>query len=276
LDSKLGTLLIRWSLRLADRRSYRDETSRKLLRELGISVDGPLCTDLAYGLNYARNLTDQQSRDNRRLVVGINPLPFFDCRYWPEHNANTYQQYVQTLATFATWLGGRGHKVLLFPTQLRADTLVIQDLKFQMRQRAPIDVGDWLTIRDIRSLEELLSTISLMDIAISTRYHGILLPGLLGKPVVAISYGPKSDELMERIGQGQFVLDINTLTVDSLVDKFLLLEAESDTMRTIRRKEIHQRISGLQRRLDAEYDRVFEVLDDHMPSIAADQVLKPF
>jgi hypothetical protein len=47
-------------------------------------------------------------------------------------------------------------------------------------------------------------------------------------------------------------------------------------MRTIRRKEIHQRISGLQRRLDAEYDRVFEVLDDHMPSIAADQVLKPF
>jgi polysaccharide pyruvyl transferase WcaK-like protein len=111
--------------------------------------------------------------------------------------------------------------------------------------------------------------------AISTRYHGILLPGLLGKPVVAVSYGPKSDELMERIGQGQFVLDINTLTVDSLIDKFLLLEAESDTMRTIRIKEIQQSISGLQQRLDAEYDRVFEALGDQITT-AAYQVLKPF
>src|SRR2546425_12444746 len=50
LDSRLGKLFIRWSMSLADCRSFRDQVSRSLIEGIGVSGDHPVCTDLAHRL----------------------------------------------------------------------------------------------------------------------------------------------------------------------------------------------------------------------------------
>src|SRR5438445_5917266 len=176
LDSWLGKLLIKYSLSWADSRSYRDEFSWRLIERLGVAGDNPVCTDLAYGLKVTPPAKREPATSPPpRLMVGINPFPFFDGRYWPEDNPRNYQSYVRKLADFATWLHEQGHSVSFFPTQLRADSPVIQDIRELLKRSAAASVanplGDW----PISSLDDLLRRISMMDIVVATRYHGVLL-----------------------------------------------------------------------------------------------------
>ena len=49
---------------------------------------------------------------------------------------------MQTLAAFATWLIERGHRVLLFPTQMKADPPVIKDTVALVKEYLPTFHGD--------------------------------------------------------------------------------------------------------------------------------------
>ncbi len=256
LDSWLGKRLIKYSLSWADSRSYRDEFSWRLIERIGVAGDNPVCTDLAYGLR----LTPPAKREpaTPQLMVGINPFPFFDGRYWPEDNPRNYQGYVRKLADFAVWLHERGHSVSFFPTQLRADTPVIQDIRELLKRSSAANVtnplGDW----PISSLDDLLRRISMMDIVVATRYHGVLLSAALHRPLLAISYYEKTRDLMAQIGQSDCVADINAFDANSLAQQFVAIQSRTEAIRA----EIAQRTGALQQVLAREYDRVFGMVRD--------------
>ncbi len=108
INTFLGKLFFRWSLSLANYRSFRDESSRRLIASLGVSGENHVFPDLVHGLQPPRTVRDGRHGAG---VVGINPLPFHDSRYWAEDSPDVYQRYVQTLASFAVWLVKAGHKV---------------------------------------------------------------------------------------------------------------------------------------------------------------------
>jgi polysaccharide pyruvyl transferase WcaK-like protein len=256
LQSRLGKLFIKYSLSLADSRSYRDEVSRRLIENIGVSGDNPVCTDLAYGLRLVQPTKMEPARS--RLIVGINPLPFFDERYWPEQGDEIYHNYVRKLAAFARWLNERGHGVSFFPTQLRADALVIQDIRGLLKGGGATNFEDPLVDRPMSSLDDLISRISMMDIVVATRYHGILLAAVLHRPVLAIAYHEKTDDLMAQIGQSEYVVNIGSFDTNSLAERFVAMESRTKTIR----REIEQRIPILRQTLEREYDRVFRFLAD--------------
>jgi len=92
-------------------------------------------------------------------------------------------------ATFANWrrslhgCNNRGHRVLFFPTQLRADPPVIEDVRTLLaRQRATI-VDDPIAERPLRSLEDLMLRLSMMDVRGGNAVcHGVLLAAALHRP----------------------------------------------------------------------------------------------
>jgi polysaccharide pyruvyl transferase WcaK-like protein len=203
----------------------------------------------------------------RRLQVGINPLPFCDERYWPEDNRELYQKYVRKLADFALWLNERGHSVLFFPTQLRADPPVIRDIQALLRGHGAVSLEDPLRDRPLRSLDDLIVTISTMDIVVATRYHGVLLSALLHRPVLAVAYLEKTRDLMAQIGQSDYVVDIKSFDTKSLAQRFVVMESKSKTIRS----EIERRTKTLRQTLRSEYGRVFGLLEDHRGAGAADE-----
>jgi polysaccharide pyruvyl transferase WcaK-like protein len=76
--------------------------------------------------------------------------------------------------------------------------------------------------------------------------------------VLAIAYYRKTVDLMEQIGQSDYVVDITSFDATSLAERFVTMES---SMHTIRR-EIAQRALGLQQVVAKECDRVFGLLED--------------
>lgn len=226
LNTRPGKLLVRWALSLASYRSFRDESSRRLVESLGVSGENHVSPDLAHGLR-----PPPAAGANGAGVVGINPLPYYDSRYWAEENAGVYQRHVQTLASVAARLIEAGQKVVLFPTQLRADPLVIKDVEALVRERLPGLHSDALTCPPVSSIDDLFAVIAKTDIVVASRFHGVVLSLLLGRLVIGLSYNPKTDDLMTDVGLGEFVMDIGRVEVPWLVSRIERLRGDPERYR---------------------------------------------
>jgi polysaccharide pyruvyl transferase WcaK-like protein len=80
---------------------------------------------------------------------------------------------------------------------------------------------------------------------------------LLNKPVIGIAYAPKTKDLMAQMGHADYALDIFNCDLAALQERFVSLE-----VRTMEVKEDIARAIGVhQIALEAQYDRIFEMLE---------------
>jgi polysaccharide pyruvyl transferase WcaK-like protein len=249
LDSRLARFFVKTALRLGAYRSFRDEGSRTVIASLGVS--GSVHADPAWALRV------EKARDVARpsaaaLVVGLNPFPYQDARYWPGGERARYEAYLDTLAGLGEALLARGHSVVLFPTQLRSDPRVIADLKARLAARGRPNLPGRLLERTVETVDDLVATLAPLDLVVSGRFHGILLAFLLGKPVVGLSYQSKIDELMRCAGQGAYVLSTTGLDTDTLIERVVALEGD--------RARISARLEDEARRCRLVLEKQFDAL----------------
>jgi hypothetical protein len=74
------------------------------------------------------------------------------------------------------------------------------------------------------------------DFIITPKFHGVIFSHLLTKPVIALSYHPKIDDLMRAVGHSRYCLDIEHFAVDSLIETFGSLVYNSHDLRAQFRK----------------------------------------
>jgi polysaccharide pyruvyl transferase WcaK-like protein len=249
LDSWLARFFVKTALRLSAYRSFRDEGSRTVIASLGVS--GSVHADPAWALRV------EKARDVARpsaaaLVVGLNPFPYQDARYWPGGERARYEAYLDTLAGLGEALLARGHSVVLFPTQLRSDPRVIADLKARLAARGRPNLPGRLLERTVETVDDLVATLAPLDLVVSGRFHGILLAFLLSKPVVGLSYQSKIDELMRCAGQGAYVLSTTGLDTETLIDRVVALEGD--------RARISARLEDEARRCRLVLEKQFDAL----------------
>ena len=257
IESPLGRFFIRKSLALSDFRSYRDEISRECVEAIGAPAGDPLFPDLAYGLIVEEAASLADGADARR-VVAINPLPFVDPTYWVGGSDRNYELYIGKLAEFALWLGARGYGVLFFPTQLRADPPVIDDIRKYISKNGPADFGRRSLVElPIRSFADMVAALSVADVVVATRFHGLIMSYLLNKPALGIAYAGKTNALMEQMGQGMYALDIQQLELNAMQERFADLEMRGAEIK----KELRRRLAGQRRALEAQYVEVFRLLE---------------
>ena len=200
LRSPLSRFFIRAAVSSADYRSLRDQSSARLMTDIGVRRETLVYPDPAYSLP----LPPVTRRAPRRgsLVVGINPLPYFDAHYWAEHDEKIYRAHVEVMSRFAAWLIQHGHRVCLFPTQLRADPEVIEDVRREILASGIPGVASGILERPVDGFDTLITAIDEMDAVVATRYHGIVFALQMNKPVVGVSYDPKTSDLMHDVGLG--------------------------------------------------------------------------
>src|SRR5262249_52391604 len=146
-----------------------------------------------------------RARCQPRLTVGINPIPYFDVRYWAESDPAVYERYVRRLAAFAQWLAQTGHTVLFFPTQLPADPPVLRDIRLLMNDNVGSASAQSIDL-SVTSFNEIISQISAMDLVVATRFHAVIVSHLLNKPVLGIAYHKKVQEVMAGMGVSEYTV----------------------------------------------------------------------
>jgi polysaccharide pyruvyl transferase WcaK-like protein len=253
INSSISKFFFRCVLDWVDYRSYRDAFSSHLVKSMGSKGIHPVFPDLVYSLQFCAPVQSQSNA--RRVVVGINPVPFYDNFYWYSSDPVRYEDYVCKFASFSEWLDKSRNQVLFFPTQLRADVLTIRDIRQAMNGAGNSE--NLLSCSPIHGFKDLISEISRTDLVVANRYHGILISLALGKPVIGLAYHEKSRALLEQVGLGEYVLNSAEFEVEELIAKFRSLEANAPAIR----KQIAEHMAPLRRALDEQYGNVFALID---------------
>ena len=152
------------------------------------------------------------------MIIAINPMPVFDDRYYYRIHEEKQKSYICNLARFIDQLVKQELEIVLFnhhPTDLE----VIGDIRNKLQKFSKTSAHK-VTIIQNETVNDLINTISRADAIVATRFHGIVLPLSIGKPVLGICYYRKSRELLEEVGLGAFCVDINKFTDLELMDKF--------------------------------------------------------
>jgi polysaccharide pyruvyl transferase WcaK-like protein len=247
------------ALASADYRSFRDERSRQFMAERGFFRDDPIYPDLAHSLPVADYLAGPRrefpSPEFTGRIVGLGPMAYYDPRVWPYKDQSVYMDYLQKLVEFSAWLVGRGYRILLFPGEAVHDRDVIQDF-LQLAAARRLRLGEELCAPLIESVDELMHNLAGVDLVVASRFHGVLLPMLLDKPILSTSYHPKVDELMKDTGQADYCLSIASFSVAELQERFTRLETNREIVST----QIHRRIEEYRQALEEQYDHIFNDL----------------
>ncbi len=254
IRSALSRVFIKWALGLGHYRSYRDEGSKRLLEEIRLVRQDRVSPDLVFSLR-TPDVPVHSSRSRPSRIVGINPMPWCDPRYWPEPREDLYGRYIETLASFATWLLHKGYAVLFFPTQLRADPPVIRDVVRLVESQGILNAPERIINQPVMTFDDLLSTIALTDMVVATRFHGILISCMMHKPVLGIAYQKKSRELLTGLGQSEYVCDITNVDLESLQERFVSLEAHEEKIRY----GLREKVVEYRELLDRQYDDILRV-----------------
>jgi len=250
IESALSRFFLRHALRMADYRSFRDGYSKEIAISLGVKGKNHVFPDIAFGLPVdarKRCITERSVK----MVVGVNPMAYYDPRCWPKNDPEVYRSYIRKLADTTSWLMGKGHKVVLFSSD-RMDSCAIADVEHLVRDgwvgtRSPL-----MERAAIASLDALILKLNDVDAVVATRLHSLLLSSLLQKPVLAISPQKKVEALMDSLGQKEFVIDIRQFTLEEFQAKFTLLEGCRETIAT----EIGERVSRFREELGVQFQKV--------------------
>jgi len=161
--------------------------------------------------------------------------------------------YLENLALFVKWVLARDNDVRLVIGD-RWDNDAKNEFHDLLKSRLPeCDVGH-ITDEPVFSVESLLPQIEATDIVVATRFHNVVLALLCNKPVIAISFHHKCESLMAAMGLSDYCLDIGSLRVESLIEKFCDLETNADSVRA----QIKEKVREFQQQLDEMYEAIFQ------------------
>ena len=251
LKSKLSLFFIRQSLKLASYRSYRDKTSKDLLKGIKFTSEDAVCPDLAW--SYDRNVLAAYNRrnGNKKETIGISPITYLR-ENWAEKNIQAYENYTDNLASFVKSLIEEGHLITFFTTHIvdrnAADEIIKKIFK-------DISSKESESIRQVstENLDDLFSCLVEVNCVIASRLHGVLISHLFEKPVLAISYDRKVCTHMKDMGFENFCFDFHHLNLDSLMSSFRKMLFDSEAI-LLKLKEKSIKNAHL---LDNEYSKIF-------------------
>lgn len=250
INSRLSGWFIKSSLNRAFYHSFRDSGSAHLIRSLGVKQACFVKPDLAHNLDeITGDLDTDTSADNNNLSIGINPMPFFDSRYWHSADQDRYGKFVSVLAEFTNHLTSKGYKPFFFATQPK-DELVIEDIIDQVDSPAFVSVKSCVTVN------HLMSILTGADVLVACRFHGILLSLHLDKVVLGIGKDKKQIELMKDVGLEDYLCTFEDLSVGTLTDRFSKLIGNRET----ETKKIQIVNNKYRQDLDLQYEHVFSML----------------
>jgi polysaccharide pyruvyl transferase WcaK-like protein len=254
LTSKLSFGMVRLALKMSAYTSLRDVRSQELLRTIGVLQSTYVFPDLAYSLKRTHKPLGQRVAitGRRKPRIGINVMPVYDSRYWHIHDAERYSTYVENLAAFSAALLRDDYPVVFWGTQ-PSDANVTVDLLSRLQNKMGTTLKDDGVADTFTSVAQLLEFIEGLDLVVATRFHGVVLSLFASKPVIAICYHRKIDDLMKEMGQADYSIMFDALEANDLLRRFRQLEHNVKK----ESERIRHKTDEYRRSLATQYDLLF-------------------
>jgi polysaccharide pyruvyl transferase WcaK-like protein len=251
--STIGRWFIKSALFMADFRSYRDNSTLKCLKDIGIPTDNDrVYPDLAFSLNHVVILHSDIQK-GRRPVVGLG-LMRHDGMYGVKGPSNaTYLAYLKSLVILVGWLLAHEYDVRLLISEI-PEGPVKRKFKDLLKEHVPTYGEGRIIDEPASSVDQLLSQLAATDLVVATRFHNVLFALLLNKPVISISFHPKCVSLMSAMGLSEYCQDINHLDANRLIEQFCDLEKNAQKVRSW----IKQKRDEFRRALDEQYNFILK------------------
>jgi len=218
--------LARAVLNHVDAITTRDSLSLEVLKDIG--VVSPLVeftADAAFSLPPAGEENGVAIPSRWTIQKGDAPVMGISVRRWQYPGAvapeKKHRRYIHEIAKVADYLTSEYEARLIFvPMALGEEGYHADDRKVAhqvmqcMEQKKAASVLD-----DVLMPWQMREVLGNLDLLLATRMHALILATTMYVPSVGISYEFKIDEYMNRIGQGELVCDIQTLSHEELVSK---------------------------------------------------------
>jgi polysaccharide pyruvyl transferase WcaK-like protein len=238
----LSRWLIKRSLAFAYHRSYRDDTSKQYVEDIGFSVRRDLvCPDVVFGLS--NGVIASGGVPGQRPVIGLGIKDYGSAK--PEAS----RKYLDAMADFVAWLQERGYAVRLLIGDIEYDSTVIEAFVGVLKSRNIPSAPPLLFAEPALTVEELLRQVSETEAVISARYHNLVLALIQNKPVIALSDHAKLNSVVTDFGLEQYLLPLGNLTAQVLIDRFEQLENDSERLKP----QLKAKLVQYRQALDALY-----------------------
>jgi polysaccharide pyruvyl transferase WcaK-like protein len=228
VNARLSQRFVRGALFLSSYRSYRDHKSLAQVNSIGFRRQDPVYPDLAFSYP-VEELPPAGAR--RSAVIEIGPLNYFGPFGWPEVDQTIYEGYLNRLASFTARLLRQGHTIVFIVGDIVSDRMAVKDLRAILAKDGVFWKEEQIVETNIFTVQELLDEIARTGLVVASRFHGVLLSLLMKRPVLAISYHPKVETLMQDMGQAEHFVSIDTFTPELLWERLQDLQAQSEEVK---------------------------------------------
>lgn len=179
------------------------------LRELvDLSIDKPKIHVTADPVLAIHPVDKQIGRSilRQHQLEGAKPLVGISVREWRE-----WEHYKDILAAVTDNITNElDARVVFIPMQYPEDVMTAKKIVSRTKFSAAVLDDEYTT-------SELLSIVGNLDLLIGVRLHALIFAGVMGVPMLGMSYDPKIDRFLTSIGQ-DVVGNLENITVDKLMD----------------------------------------------------------
>ena len=254
---RLSRWLIRTALTLADYRSFRDQNSKKRIKDIGFNSDNdPVFPDLVFSL--PRDLLPHRARpSNRPRRVGLGVMDHRDIHLWDANQHEIqYSSYLDKMCDFVLWLIRHEYQVRILQGDAKHDASTRGELRSRLEKRGIQYDKAGIIDEGSTSVQELTEQIADVDVVVSPRFHNLLLGLMLGIPVVSISYDPKNDSLLDGVGLEKYRQPLYGMSLQKLIDQFVDIAERGWELKP----RIDKSVAEYRVVLESQYDILFDGL----------------
>ncbi|MBP8629245.1 MAG: polysaccharide pyruvyl transferase CsaB [Negativicutes bacterium] len=196
--------------------TVRDEGSVEELAELGITKTPIYCTaDAVLAIEKVDKTVGQKILAKYNILN--EPVIGISVREWYE-----WDHYKEVLAKVADEINVQlGAKVVFIPMQYPEDVKAAEKIAQKMQK-------DVIILNEEYNTSELLSIVGNLDLLMGIRLHALIFAGVMGVPMIGISYDPKIDRFLESIGE-ESTGCLLSLKPDKVIEQIKLKWQEKQT-----------------------------------------------
>jgi polysaccharide pyruvyl transferase WcaK-like protein len=210
--------LFRWTVRLSNHCSYRDETSNVAVREMGVRDDpGAVVPDLVFSLPTPQGLSARAGH----VVIGV--MAYRGGPDNPRRGPEVQREYAQRVVALVTRLLDQGRTVALVIGDEGDRDFAAQINDAVRRERPDLPPGRvWLSAAS--TLEAIMEDMSEAEVVIGSRFHNVVCALKMIKPTISLGYADKNDDVMAEFGLGDFCQSMESFDLDRLLEQIEQVE----------------------------------------------------
>ncbi len=226
--------------------NVRDESSKKELLDMGINKEILVTVDTVFSIKkpdkkIGKQILKDLNLENKK-IVGISIRPW--------HNS---KNIISEMTLFCQALVKKyDYEILFIPCHFYSDLKIMKDVLKNIEESAASKVH---LLENYLYVPEYLSLIGNVEFLIGMRLHALIFSILMEVPVIGVSYDPKIDNFMKRLGKN------NTLSVSNINFNDIMDEVENLTKNMEKEKEnIAQKREGLLKMANRHNEELINML----------------